>query len=317
MDDPAPHSSPLTRRRLIAVFKTAYGVAVAAVLAWALWQAWQNPDAWNQLRRSGALVFVGCWVALPTVLGLAWARVLDAYLGIRLPASQWLPIQGAAWAGRYLPGKLGLLAGRMTLLTREDVNMRGLSFSVLFEQIAFVVTGVAVALIATLPIKHFAIDLSFLPLGGGWQQALRVAIAGLLCVTLFPILNVFAGRLAVTGRPPLAGGMVILVLYLAAHALAGAGLYFALQDILPQAGPNLPYVISLVAAANVAGILAIFAPAGLGVREAVLVAGLSPYLPVTEALSLAAALRVLTLLADLIFVAGTGGVLLLTRRSFD
>ena len=86
------------------------------------------------------------------------------------------------------------------------------------------------------------------------------------------------------------------------------------SDVLPHSGPTLLYVISLLAAANVAGILAFFAPAGLGVREAVLVAGLAPYLSAGDALGIAAILRVLTLLADLIFVSLTGGVALLARR---
>ena len=305
----------MTRRRLVAVFKGVYGITVAAVLAWALWQAWHNPAVWKPLAsRPGPAVFVACWAAMAGLLGLAWSRLLESYLGLCLSAREWLPVQGAAWAGRYLPGKLGLLAGKLSLLARKDLSLRGLTFSVLFEQVAFVVTGLAVALLATLPLQHFGIDLPELPLGQGGQQLLRIVAAGLICASLFPALHIVASRMAVTRRPAFSDVLVILALYLSAHVLAGLGLEFVLLDVLPHSGPTLLYVISLLAAANVAGIVAFFAPAGLGVREAVLVAGLAPYLSPGDALAIAAILRVLTLLADLLFVSLTGGVALLARH---
>lgn len=61
--------------------------------------------------------------------------------------------------------------------------------------------------------------------------------------------------------------------------------------------------------------MAVFAPAGVGVREFVLALGLSPFLSIEDALALAAILRLLTVIADVAFsvVAGGGRLLQVVR----
>jgi uncharacterized membrane protein YbhN (UPF0104 family) len=67
--------------------------------------------------------------------------------------------------------------------------------------------------------------------------------------------------------------------------------------------------VSLYSVAWIAGVLTPGLPAGLGVREAILVQGLSPLLGATEALGSALLFRLLTTLADAI-VFGIGMLML-------
>lgn len=249
---------------------------------------------------------------MASTLGYAWARILRGYANVHLSLHEWLPVQGAAWAGRYLPGKIGLLAGKMTLLSTKALTLRQLMFSVLFEQIAFVVVGAAVVL-AVYPLDRSELEL----LGAGSLKHLhafwRVIAAAGLCLGLFAGFNLIASRMSVVRKPSFVESAVILVLYFFSHALAGLGFFFILNSMPDAAAPEVLHVIALLAAANVVGTLAIFAPAGLGVREAVLAAGLSPYIRWTDALALAAILRVLSLVADMFFILATGGVALLYK----
>lgn len=306
----------MIRRRILAVTRAVYGILVAGVLAWALWQARHSPSVWEQLATGpGQAAFVACWMVMAGMLGLAWARVVKVYLDLHLTAWEWLPIQGAAWAGRYLPGKLGLLAGKLSLATKADVSVGAITFSVLFEQVAFVATGIAIALIAPLPLQQYGIGMPPTGSSDTWHQLLRLLGTSAICILLIPSANIIASRMRVVNNPQFTEAAKILVLYLCAHVVAGLGLYLALRDVLPHNVPGLVYIISLLAAANVAGIIAFFAPAGLGVREAVLVVGLAPYMPASDALGLAALLRILTLFADIGFVCLTTGVTLLRRRA--
>lgn len=292
------------RRRLLFVVKCIYVVLVGAFLAWAMWSAGAQLEDWTRwLMEPAAYGFVACWMLMALVLGVAWARVLSVYIGLRLRVAEWLPIQGAAWVGRYLPGKVGLMAGKLVLLEGREVEVKPLAFSVLFEQVAFVVAGAVLALVLAPPLEVFQIHWLQALDTAWWRWGTSVAVAAVF----FPLVHVAASRLRVTTRSSVRQAITLSGWYLFAHAVAGLGFYFVLQAVLADAGPSLAYAVGLLAAANVAGIIAVFAPAGIGVRELVLALGLSSFLSVEEALALSAILRLLTIIADAAFSAVAGG----------
>ena len=301
------------RRRLLSAAKWTYVVVVGASLSWAVWHAGGQLQDWKRwLVEPAAFGFVACWMLMALVLGAAWARVLWLYLGLRLGAAEWLPIQAAAWAGRYLPGKVGLMAGKLVLLERSELKAKPLAFSVLFEQLAFVVVGAVLALVLAPPVEVFQ---------ARWLQSVDTAwwrwgIALALAAAFFPLVHVTASRLQVSARPDAQQATGLMVCYLLAHTVAGLGLHLVLQAILADAAPSLAYAVGLLAAANVAGIAAVVAPAGIGVREFVLTLGLSPFFSIEEALALSAILRLLTVVADLAFstAAGAGTLLRMMMR---
>lgn len=289
----------MTRGLVMQTFKAIYVIAVIATLAWYVgrldlsrypWAAW--------VSSPGPYAFVLGWIAMATLLGVAWARVVRCHLGLALPAREWLPLQAMAWLGRYLPGKLGLLAGKLALLQRHAVSARALGITVLYEQLAFVGAGLALA--ACMP----ALALGIGAMGTTWDDtaALRGFAALLLSVAVIPVMRV-VGKWANVDPPDMTFCEACLPLwYLAAHGVAGTGLYLCLAG-LPQLsdGPTLAYAIGLLAAANVAGIIVLFAPAGLGAREAVLVVGLAPWMSLEAAVIAAAMLRGLSVVADVAF----------------
>lgn len=300
-DEPALVKKKI-RKNLIFSLKVFYGLVVAAVLIWAISDAAKNSGPLHFfLSWKTQVTFVLCWAAMAGILGLAWTRALKSYVGVSLPAKRWLTIQGAAWAGRYLPGKIGLLAGKMSLVADGTLSLGQLGFSVLFEQVAFVLFGSAVVL-ALVPLLHF--DLPFINenLVAALQSPLPFFLSIALTATLFFGFRLVAPRFGIRVLPEFGSKLTISSLYALAHALPGIGFFLILQGMsLAEPTPTILYSIALLAAANISGALAIFAPAGLGVREAVLAAGLAAWMPFTEALAIAAALRVLTVIADILF----------------
>lgn len=294
-------------RRLLDAAKLAYVIVIAGVLAWAFWTtASRIPDWQRWFVDPGALTFVVGWIGMAFLLGFAWARVVAVYLGLRLSFSEWLPIQGAAWAGRYLPGKLGLMAGKLVLLERTEIGWKPLTYSVLFEQLAFLCVGAMLALLVAFPADQWGMTW-LMPLYGTHGTMWRLAGVFIATLAFFPLIHLLASRLAVCLRPTIWQAASILALYLSAHIVAGLGLYWMLHSLLPGQSPPPLYAIALLAAANVAGIIAFFAPAGLGIREFALAAGLTPFLPFEEGLALAVVLRLLSTLADVLFSAAAGG----------
>jgi hypothetical protein len=295
--------------------KLAYQSIVVVVLGWAVADSAAQFRHWQHLFRHPAVyVFIAAWAAMAFLLGAAWALLLRWRFGVHLHLREWLPIQALAWGGRYLPGKLGLLAGKFALLGRGGLDGPRLAQSVLWEQLAFVLSAAVAAAI-------FLMDpIAGLPGAIREHWGLVRLLGGIGGIAVFLALDDLLRRLWPGARAPGAGlspakrGLLFL-LYLAPHLVVGAGGYPVLCAMIPAAAPlGMTGMIGLLALANMAGILAFFAPAGMGVREAVLGVGLVPFAPLPAVLAFAAVLRLLTLIADALFFVLAGGVGLLARR---
>lgn len=287
--DRSPPPSSLTGRRYWRWFKSIYAAATLAVLAWALVAAWPSLRHWDVATLlPGALAAIAGWLAMVLLLGWGWAGALRAWSGLRLGVAEWLPMQMTAWIGRYLPGKLGLLAGKMQVCER-GVGWKRVTGSVLSEQAAFVASGLALSALA-LPYW-----LPLMPQGAAWHPT--AWFAALMAPTL-----VLAGLGAwASGRQlpdaDAAWGLRLLAWSTLAHVAAGIGFYLLLCSLLPDP-PGLMASIGLLAAAHTAGVLALFAPAGLGVRELVIAAALAPVLGWPQATAVTALQRALVVVAD-------------------
>jgi uncharacterized membrane protein YbhN (UPF0104 family) len=93
-------------------------------------------------------------------------------------------------------------------------------------------------------------------------------------------------------------------LYAAGYVLLGATYFYTLRSIVPEFDVNLfAFSTAGISIAGTMGILALFAPSGLGVREGFIVVFLSMVMPVELAVLSAVALRFSALLVDLAFLA--------------
>jgi uncharacterized membrane protein YbhN (UPF0104 family) len=87
-------------------------------------------------------------------------------------------------------------------------------------------------------------------------------------------------------------------------ACRGAGLW-ALLHVVTTTVPSPAFVVGALGLANAAGTVAVFAPGGVGVREAVLVALLAGSVGAPQAAAAAVAWRFLELAAEAVLIAAT------------
>lgn len=260
---------------------------------WAVASAWPTVRHWPlpQLLPGAAALAAG-WLLMVVLLGRGWAGCLQALSGLQLPMMQWLPLQLSAWSGRYLPGKVGLLAGKLQICER-GVSVKNVTASVVSEQIAFILTGAALSMLALpqlitwLPAPAQSVGAALIP----WAPALL----------LLPLLaGGIAGAWLVRIRMPDTShywAARLLGWSLLGHLLAGTGFHCLLGSLL-DTPPSWTDSVGLLAAAHTAGVLAVFAPAGLGVREAVIASALAPQLGWPQAVAMTALQRGLVVLVD-------------------
>jgi hypothetical protein len=214
---------------------------------------------------------------------------------------------------RFLPGAIWQFVGLAALASRYEVSPLAATAAVLLQQLMFLVVGVVVTLV-TLP--------SFL---GTWAVGLST-IAGVLIgaillaalATVFPMLvpRLVAAAARVFRRPfvPPVLTTAELARYLALMLVGwfayGVAFWQFGQAVLGSRGPGLMLSVGAFVASYVVGLLAIFAPGGIVVREAALVAALTPGLGASAALLLAVGSRLWLLALEL----ATATVVVLAQR---
>lgn len=223
----------------------------------------------------------------PALLGMSWAALLAYYLafvlGLRLTMSalgadmgspRTFALSFASNLGKYVPGGIWPVVGRLALARRVGLPRRVAAVGMVLEN-ALSVAGGMLVFLASLALG--AADAGEVP----WAY---VAPAALVFVGLYPAVFrrvlALAFRLArVEGEPPALGFGVTVALtlyYAGTWLIAGLAFRLFVASLYADAPGGLLAYSGIYAAAVVAGLVVLFAPGGIGVREAVLIALLTP-----------------------------------------
>jgi uncharacterized membrane protein YbhN (UPF0104 family) len=242
-------------------------------------------------------------IALQTCSALldawSWGWLLRAF---KVPTTmrQSLAIFGVAQFAKYLPGNVMQHVGRVVLARRAGWQTERVALSVLIENVFALGAGGLMA-ITGLAVAGSAVD-------GGTQlfaAAVIVTLGWLVLAVGVRILladppGFLKRRLALNS--PMHIRIRVLVLYFGVHAISFAAMGCTLAILLWGLAGNWPpgiwRVPAGVAVAWIAGYVIPGAPAGLGVREAVLTAFLSPHIDAGIVISAAILWRVASLAAD-------------------
>ncbi|MFD2081934.1 lysylphosphatidylglycerol synthase domain-containing protein [Actinopolymorpha cephalotaxi] len=238
----------------------------------------------------------------PAILALTCAmvmwRLLLAGLGSRLPARVAARVLFVSQLGKHLPGSVWPMLAQMELGRDHGVPRRRTATAFVLTMLFSLTTGLLVAT-GTLPFAAGAQTRDY-----RWAFLLTPLLLALLHPrVLDPLLT---RLLKLVRRPamerPLTGRTTALVAATGVVQWLLNGLHAWILAVGLGADPvaAVPLAVGGFALAWCVGFLVVVTPAGLGVREAVLVATLAPVLAPADALVLALVSRVLLTASDLI-----------------
>jgi uncharacterized membrane protein YbhN (UPF0104 family) len=269
-------SLPAWRRVLRAAWLVAVGVGLAVALAQ---RRAEVADALAELTVPGvALAALAATVGV-AVSGSVWRRLL-AGLGAPLALRPAARVFFVGQLGKYLPGGVWPVLAQVELGRDLAVPARVSAAAAALFLWVHLVTGGAVAGVG-------------LALAGAVPPWVGAAAAVGVVLLLAPAL---LARAPLPQRPP--GGAVVAAVARAAVMWTAYALHLAVLVGLLGGPGDVARAAGAFAAAWCAGFLVLFAPAGAGAREAVLVALLLPVLPAGAALTAALASRLLLTVAD-------------------
>lgn len=292
-----PHSRIIdaVRRILLVVVVTA-----VAVVVWTNWDQVAphlraiSPTAWA-LAMAAALLS-------PFLTLLGWRRVL-ADLGSPLSPGHAARVFLVGQLGKYVPGSVWSLVVQTEMAARFGVPRHRTGVAALVAMAMSLLTGALVGI----PVVPAVVDLG---------EGVSLVLAGLACAVLAiglypPVLNrAIAWMLRLLRRPPLehdlSGRAIITMaaLFTLAWLSAGASVWALAQDLVGHVESPVTLAVVCIsgfALASSIGMLSVVLPAGVGVREAILVVLLAGSLTLPAATAVVILTRFLSVAADILW----------------
>jgi glycosyltransferase 2 family protein len=270
--------------------------------------------SWNQSTFAVLVGCLGLYLAQVSAAGLAWHFWLQAAREVSRP-----PLAVSLFAisqfAKYVPGGIAQHIARVALGERHGLSRPGMIVTIALEQSWALVAGVAVAVTVTLLLGSVPDGIT-LPSPLTWAPV--VVLAMILPPALIwlgghrrpPFLDRWLGAWR-AAHPRARTVAACFLLYAAGIANSGWNVDLIARHVLGAQEGHVLLAISVFAVAWVAGFVTLVSPGGIGVREAVLLAGLTPAYGPGIALAAAMSYRVVTSLGDgLAFLLG----LLIERR---
>lgn len=278
---------------------------------------WYVAQRWQDIRLPEPFLWEWLAVGTPAMLAgfVAFARgqqILLRSRGHDLSLSKSMALLYLPVLGKYLPGKVWSVVGAMWLFHQQGIPRTTSAICIIGTMLCSVAAGGLVSLILD---------------GGGVPPAIRVLLAAGVIIALTLFLRSHAFRKLSEGLvrrwSHVAAAMTIgstsllhaVMVNASAWVLSGAGFVCLIRTSHSVNPSDVPRIIAIFAFAQVMGFLALFAPAGLGIREGLLVAGLAPITGEGPAVLIAALARLWQTLLELLLAAFGWCVLNLRRAN--
>jgi glycosyltransferase 2 family protein len=278
-------------------------VLTALAALFVLYAGWDLRQSWDSqaidFEWTFAILSLLPLVASAFVAARAWIALIERMAQRAVPRRFALRLYMESQLARYTPGKVGLPLVRMAGAARLGLPARAVGTSVLIEVGSWLAVGGTVGFAA---LALFGDHLSgTLEIMGRWAPLFVLAfVLGTLLLTTLD-------RRRLPSRPlrwlELDGsGPILPVELIGYHLLNWATWlihgYLVARAVGAEHAPALG-AAGLFVLAPVAGFLALAAPAGLGIREALLSLGLLPAVGAAPALSAALISRAASLISDI------------------
>jgi uncharacterized membrane protein YbhN (UPF0104 family) len=308
--------SRLSRPRLLGLLRLVLAIVVVAAVAVALARNWEAVAGELARVRPATLAAAAAAAGLSPVLTMLGWRAVLADLGSPLHVAPAGGVFFVGQLGKYLPGSVWSVVAQAEMASRLQVPRRRSAVAGLIAVAMAAVTGLAVG-VPALPalLRHEG------SVGLIWSVAVVLPLLGL---ALWPrLLNrAIVLTLRVLRRPPLEHDLsvravvTVAVLFTGAWLSTGAHVLLLARAVAPDGADPVAMAVASVsgfALASSMGMLAIVLPAGVGLREGVLVLLLTPLMPAPAAIAVVVLSRFLTTVLDVAF-AVTGWVYARTHR---
>lgn len=266
------------------------------------WGAIKNVEiAWGFMAVSFAVRMAGLLLQ-----PLAWNLQLKPY-GNALPAKKLYSIYAQSWIGRYIPGKVAWVGGKIYFAAQEGVDKNVAVITSFLDSMLQVIGSLLVAAVFFLVIQRApGVDDSLIYLTYALTAALLLCLVPRVFNFLVNLVHKVLRRTAIDEKYRMAGGPIWLstAVVVGAKILSGMAVAIIALSVFGKVSfADFLYVVAANCAATAIGMAALFAPAGLGVKESLQVVLLGAVFPREVVLVVVTLASLQSILGDLVFYA--------------
>jgi uncharacterized membrane protein YbhN (UPF0104 family) len=251
-------------------------IIVIAIFVFLGKMVWDN---WNQVKDA-SFNFEVIPLLLSTLIFAfsyfiqIWAwYFITIKLKIALSPSDTLRSWFYSQLGKYLPGKVWLLLGRFYFYESKGKSKKNISVALYFEMVTIIAAAGLIFLAALILYREIGLFKSWNP--SGWLVLLSLlGFVSLHPRVLQKILNWILAqfkRETISLTISYSNILWILFICIVSWVVGGIGFYLFVNALYPVAPQYILFLTGALAISSTLGLVALFAPSGLGVREGILV----------------------------------------------
>jgi uncharacterized membrane protein YbhN (UPF0104 family) len=236
-------------------------------------------DHWNQVKDASFTFEVIPLILSTLIFAFSYFIQIWAWyfitlkLRIALSPSETLKSWFYSQLGKYLPGKIWILLGRIYYYESRGKSKKSTSVALYFEMVTVIIAGGIIFLAA------FVLFQETRPFYSGSQALWLVPLFILAFTSVHPqiLQKAINWTLILFRREPISLSISywdvlrILFICIVAWLVGGIGFYIFVASVYPVTAHFILFLTGALAISSTLGLIAVFAPSGLGVREGVLV----------------------------------------------
>lgn len=303
----------IDKNAVLKIIKIAFGALAVIFIAWYFYK---NRDEFSEKIMSVDLGVFVVAVLFYFAYKLSLASLfhyITKINGCSISYGKALAAYLLSILGKYIPGKVFLLAARLTYYKEENAPLSGVTVCFFIENIC---TLLGAAMLFILSLFFFPNEL----LGNyKWLTILLIA-AFFICIhpkiinaALKVIGKIFKKDLEIPMKYPQI--LKVVLMFIGNWLIAGFGFFMLVKSVNPAVGWNeMLFCAGVYGISAIMGILAVFAPSGLGVREGLILAGLMLIMPESDAAVISVISRLWQTVAELMLAGGAFAITLVMKR---
>ncbi len=291
----------INKDKLLKALKIVFGVLVVVFLAWYFWKNWDEFSEKIMSVNIGIFIIsMLFYFAYKITLASLW-HYITKINGCSIKYEKAVTSYLYSILGKYIPGKVFMLAARLTYYKEEEAPLSKVTVCFFIENVC---TLLGAAML-------FIVSLFFFPNelleNYKWLTLLLIA-AFFVCIhpkiinfVLRLIGKIFKKNLEIPMK--YSQMLKVVLLFIGNWLIVGFGFFILTKSIYPAAEwSQMLYCAGIWGVSAIMGILAIFAPSGLGVREGIIVAGLMLIMPQSDAMVISVVSRLWQTIPELLLV---------------
>lgn len=291
----------INKDKLLKALKIVFGVLVVIFLAWYFWKNWDEfSEKIMNVNIGIFIVSMLFYFVYKITLASLW-HYITKINGCSIKYEKAVTSYLYSILGKYIPGKVFMLAARLTYYKEEEAPLSKVTVCFFIENVC---TLLGAAML-------FIVSLFFFPNelleNYKWLTLLLIA-AFFVCIhpkiinfVLRLIGKIFKKNLEIPMK--YSQMLKVVLLFIGNWLIVGFGFFILTKSIYPAAEwSQMLYCAGIWGVSAIMGILAIFAPSGLGVREGIIVAGLMLIMPQSDAMVISVVSRLWQTIPELLLV---------------